>query len=545
VRVLKGIGRQGVCQAPISKLRVAVRGPGAGSQRTGPPPVIRRRTLLPTSPDTSRALRLLGDRNQAGRELRRQQAALNRTPSSEPVDGLDLSAGVQPRPGLHTAGVALSLIHHSRCTLAELGLHRFDGHPPSGAWPRRGCPSWRPWNGRRTEKFFRPGYKANLVASWLPALDGVTAKLETGATVADVGCGHGASTVIMAQAYPNSMFTGYDFHPPSITAARQRATDGGVADRVTFSEATAKDYDGIGFDLVCFFDCLHDMGDPVGAARHAHQALADDGTVLLVEPFAGDTSRRIAARSDECSTSGRRSCARRTRCHRKSAAVSAHKRAKPAYAMSSMKQASRGSGAPPKPRSTSSLKPASSHANRPDPTRSCVRARLVASSGAQSVCAFGRSSLVSALHRPASVARSVVMEMAAASRLPISVVGTLWARANVKQLMTASARHRLRNTLVATLLAVAMAALTSCGSDGTGANGGQTRIAVTSQTTSDPPGVFGVVLAGPTCPVETAERSMSPAAGGCRDRRSRRRGRRPRQHADRRRRLLQPHSGIW
>jgi SAM-dependent methyltransferase len=139
-----------------------------------------------------------------------------------------------------------------------------------------------------TEKFFRPGYKANLVPSWLPALDGVVEKLVAGAKVADVGCGHGASTVIMAQAYLNSRFMGYDFHGPSIAAARERAADGGVADRVTFTEASAQDFAGDGFDLVCFFDCLHDMGDPVGAARRAHQALADDGTVLLVEPFAGD-----------------------------------------------------------------------------------------------------------------------------------------------------------------------------------------------------------------------------------------------------------------
>jgi SAM-dependent methyltransferase len=150
-----------------------------------------------------------------------------------------------------------------------------------------------------TEKFFRPGYKANLVPSWLPALDGVVDKLEDGARVADVGCGHGASTVIMAQAFPNSRFTGYDFHGASITAARQRAVDGGVADRVTFTEASAQNYDGAGFDLVCFFDCLHDMGDPVGAARHAHQAIADDGTVLLVEPFAGDRLE------DNCNPVGR------------------------------------------------------------------------------------------------------------------------------------------------------------------------------------------------------------------------------------------------
>jgi SAM-dependent methyltransferase len=139
-----------------------------------------------------------------------------------------------------------------------------------------------------TERFFRPGYRAHLVAEWLPALDGVVPKLETGATVADVGCGHGASTVILAQAYPASRFIGFDYHAPSITTATQRARDGGVADRVTFAQATAKDYPGQDYDLICFFDCLHDMGDPVGAARHAYQALKPDGTVLLVEPFAGD-----------------------------------------------------------------------------------------------------------------------------------------------------------------------------------------------------------------------------------------------------------------
>jgi SAM-dependent methyltransferase len=139
-----------------------------------------------------------------------------------------------------------------------------------------------------TERFFRPGYRAHLVPEWLPALEGVVPKLETGATVADVGCGHGASTVILAQAYPASRFFGFDYHAPSIATAQQRARDGGVADRVTFAQATAKDYVAHDYDLICFFDCLHDMGDPVGAARHAYQTLKPDGTVLLVEPFAGD-----------------------------------------------------------------------------------------------------------------------------------------------------------------------------------------------------------------------------------------------------------------
>ncbi len=139
-----------------------------------------------------------------------------------------------------------------------------------------------------TERFFRPGYRAHLVSEWLPSLEGVVPKLEAGATVADVGCGHGASTVIMAQAFPASRFFGFDYHSPSIATANQRAAEAGVADRASFSQAAAKDYPGYDFDLICFFDCLHDMGDPVGAARHAYEVLKDDGSVLLVEPFAGD-----------------------------------------------------------------------------------------------------------------------------------------------------------------------------------------------------------------------------------------------------------------
>ena len=139
-----------------------------------------------------------------------------------------------------------------------------------------------------TERFFRPGYKANLVSSWLPALDGVVPRLEAGAKVADIGCGHGASTIVMAQAYPKSRFHGFDFHAPSIEQAHQRAAAAGVSDRVEFDCATAREFPGSDYDLVCFFDCLHDMGDPVGAAKRAYQALKPGGTVLLVEPFAND-----------------------------------------------------------------------------------------------------------------------------------------------------------------------------------------------------------------------------------------------------------------
>jgi SAM-dependent methyltransferase len=139
------------------------------------------------------------------------------------------------------------------------------------------------------EKFFRPGYRAHLTTSWLPAMDGVAAKLQAGAKVGDVGCGHGASTIVMAAAYPSSRFFGFDFHAPSIEIARERAAEAKVSDRVTFTTAGAKDYAERGFDLICFFDCLHDMGDPVGAAQHANRALKDDGAVLLVEPFAGDS----------------------------------------------------------------------------------------------------------------------------------------------------------------------------------------------------------------------------------------------------------------
>ncbi|MFN0151927.1 MAG: class I SAM-dependent methyltransferase [bacterium] len=139
-----------------------------------------------------------------------------------------------------------------------------------------------------TERFFRPNYIGNLVSSWIPALDGVEAKLREGALVADVGCGYGASTILMGQAYPNSRFIGFDYHGPSIDWATKRAKEAGVADRVTFEVASAKNFPGNAYDLVAVFDCLHDMGDPVGAAAHVLRSLKKDGTWMIVEPFAGD-----------------------------------------------------------------------------------------------------------------------------------------------------------------------------------------------------------------------------------------------------------------
>jgi SAM-dependent methyltransferase len=141
---------------------------------------------------------------------------------------------------------------------------------------------------RGCEKFFRPGYAANLVSSWIPALEGVQKKLEAGARVADVGCGKGASTLLMASAFPKSNFTGFDYHDGSIQGARESATRQGMSDRVAFEVTKAKEYPGKDYDLVAVFDCLHDMGDPVGAARHVRQSLKEDGTWMIVEPFAND-----------------------------------------------------------------------------------------------------------------------------------------------------------------------------------------------------------------------------------------------------------------
>jgi SAM-dependent methyltransferase len=138
------------------------------------------------------------------------------------------------------------------------------------------------------ERFFRPGYLANLTTNWIPALNGVEALLRSGAKVADVGCGHGASTILMAQAYPKSRFLGFDYHAASIEEARRKAEAAGVADRITFEVAPAKSFPGNDYDFVAFFDCLHDMGDPAGAAAHVRASLAPDGTWMVVEPFAND-----------------------------------------------------------------------------------------------------------------------------------------------------------------------------------------------------------------------------------------------------------------
>jgi SAM-dependent methyltransferase len=150
-------------------------------------------------------------------------------------------------------------------------------------WDRRS-----PFLFRGTERFFRPTYLGSLTSSWIPALEGVEEKLKRGARIADIGCGHGASTILMAQTYPNSKFTGFDYHPGSIDIARTTAEMAEVDGRATFEVASAKEFPGEGYDLVTFFDCLHDMGDPVGAAGHVRRSLKPDGTWMIVEPFAHD-----------------------------------------------------------------------------------------------------------------------------------------------------------------------------------------------------------------------------------------------------------------
>jgi SAM-dependent methyltransferase len=171
-----------------------------------------------------------------------------------------------------------------------LGSMFMDIDKLKGAFTGDGALAWgdhHPCLFKGTEWFFRTGYRAHLPGDWIPALEGVEDKLGAGARVADVGCGHGASVVVMAEAYPNSRVWGFDYHAPSIDIARERAHEAGVDDRATFEVAGAKEYEGT-YDLICFFDCLHDMGDPVGTAAYALERLDADGTVLLVEPFALD-----------------------------------------------------------------------------------------------------------------------------------------------------------------------------------------------------------------------------------------------------------------
>jgi 2-polyprenyl-3-methyl-5-hydroxy-6-metoxy-1,4-benzoquinol methylase len=190
---------------------------------------------------------------------------------------------------------ALALADDSSPVFVARGMNAFgsfylDMEKVAHAFRNSGSLSWLDHHPRLfdgTEWFFRTGYRAFLANNWIPALDGVDAKLRSGARVADVGCGHGASAVVIASAYPNSQVWGFDFHQPSIDVARGRAAEAGVSERTHFELATAKSYPGT-FDLICFFDCLHDMGDPVGVARYAREHLTPGGTVMLVEPNAQD-----------------------------------------------------------------------------------------------------------------------------------------------------------------------------------------------------------------------------------------------------------------
>ena len=235
------------------------------------------------------------------------------------------------------------------------------------------------------ERFFRPGYAANLVPSWIPALDGVEAKLRAGAMVADVGCGHGASTRADGPGVPEQTpFAGSDYHEGSIELARKRAADAGVADRVSFEVASAQTFGGSGYDLVATFDCLHDMGDPLSAARHIRESLDRDGTWLIVEPAAGDTV------ADNLNPVGRvyyyfsTSSACRTRSRSAVATRSAPRPARPRSARSRPTPGSPGSAGRPRRRSTSSsrlvprLVPRS---RRPDPADQLTGPAVVAGDG--------------------------------------------------------------------------------------------------------------------------------------------------------------------
>ena len=201
-------------------------------------------------------------------------------------------------------------------------------------------------------RFFRPDYHNNLVSNWLSALDGVAEKLQRGAKVADVGCGHGWSTVIMAKAFPNSLFIGYDFHPNSIEHAAAHAREHGVTANTRFEIATAKGYPEKDFDLVAFFDCLHDMGDPAGAAAHVRQSLKPDGCWMIIEPMASDKLEDNLNPVGAFTMRARRWGAYRPRCRRRSALRWVRRRAKRNCARSSPRVGSNGSDAPQRPHST-------------------------------------------------------------------------------------------------------------------------------------------------------------------------------------------------
>src|SRR5258708_18622185 len=163
-----------------------------------------------------------------------------------------------------------------------------------------------------TESFFRTGYRAHLVSEWLPALDGVVERLKRGARVADIGCGHGASTVLMAKAFTKSSFVGLDYHDASIATAVARAAEQGVTGNIAFEVKAATEFDGHDFDLICFMDCLHDLGDPVGALARCRKALKPDGKVLLVEPYAGDRREGTLTRIARLTTPGSATACTRT-----------------------------------------------------------------------------------------------------------------------------------------------------------------------------------------------------------------------------------------
>jgi SAM-dependent methyltransferase len=215
------------------------------------------------------------------------------------------------------------------------------------------------------EMFFRPGYIASLTSSWIPALDSVDDKLSAGGQIADVGCGHGASSVLLAQAYPRARILGSDYHHASIDTARKRAAAAGVADRARFEVASAQTFSGTGYDLVATFDCLHDMGDPAGAARHIRQALDADGTWLIVEPLAGDTLTDNLIRSAGSTTRSPRSCACRTPAHSRADTPWAPRLARPPSAGWPSKPGSPGSAEPPKPPSTPSTRPVPDGTHQP------------------------------------------------------------------------------------------------------------------------------------------------------------------------------------